>query len=472
MRNFYLLFLLFFTFGNFCVAGDLVFANSSLQVAKQDKEDSQNDSEKEEAEEDDNSADYGDLYDISSGILIQLTDQNSVKDGVNDVESQKIFDAKTSKSATIANDKTKEKDEKESKVFKPFLSGRVVYDIFMNDEYQSTDRRNEFLDTRSRGRIFANYNLSEKLALNSYARFERMSQASEDARRNASANGGGDRSFENEGAFFEELNFSYKDEKNIFIAGKFNLNFGLAWRWNRGIWLADIASNYKQREKLGVSGIYRFGDSKKNGRYEFSYAAFTNDRKNLDNSIITKRDSPSKSQGQAGDSRSLNSYALALDVGFDFSEKEKLAYHFSYLNLAVNKRASALAGLSIRDQNSSVYGMSYRRPIGEKLILDGIVEYVATHNVGGNSAVNEHFITSNLMTKIDSWNITTGYSRQNNTTFARNVSEISCGYEFKKQPIFDHLLIQFGYKNQREHYSTGTETRNSLGALMRFQKNF
>ncbi len=116
--------------------------------------------------------------------------------------------------------------------------------------------------------------------------------------------------------------------------------------------------------------------------------------------------------------------------------------------------------------------MSYRCPIGEKLILDGIVEYVATHNVGGNSAVNEHFITSNLMTKLDSWNVTTGYSRQNNTTFIRNLSEISFGYEFKKQPIFDHLLMQFGYKNQREYYSTGTETRNSLGALLRFQKNF
>lgn len=379
----------------------------------------------------------------------------------------------------LVEENAEEIQTKESEVFHPKFTNRLVFEVVSNDEYQSTNRQDEFLDTRAKSRLYSSYNFAKYFSVNSFLKTEPSRQISETSRRNSSPNGGGDRAFENEGIFVEELNLTFNSKKHAFVLGKFDLNFGSAWRWNRGIWTYNIAERYKQKEKLGINGIYRIGDSKKNGRYEFTYAAFTNDRKNLDNSAITGRDVDSKSDGVPGDTRSLKSYTTSLDINFDFSEKEKLSYHFSYINLAVNSRASDVTpSYKIARQKCYTAGLSYKYPVFENLLLDSLVEYASIKNLGGDSDIDENYLTANAIAKFyKNWNVTLGYAQVDNsevqaTGFQRNLSEISLGYEFKKNSFFDRLLFQVGYKNQRDDFKTSLETRNVWGGFVRYQKNF
>lgn len=378
----------------------------------------------------------------------------------------------------LVTEETAEAQGEEPEAFTPRFANSLVYDVSFNDEYQSTNRQNEFHETRSKGRLNSSFYFAKNFSLNSFLKFERMSQASELARRSALPEGGGNRTFENEGLYIEELNVAYDSKKQAFILGKFDLNFGTAWRFNRGIWTYQIAEGYRQREKLGINGIYRMGNSATTGRYELSYALFTNDRKNLDNSIITGRDSASKSDGLPGDTRSLQSFITSLDISFDFAEKEKLTYHFSYINMAVNAQASTVTPALIADQNGWVAGMNYKYPLAENLILDGLVEFAEVKNFGGNSDADEDYLTANLISRFyEHWNVTFGYAKHHNrvravSSYDKNLSEISAGYEFKKTAIFDKLLFQVGYKNQRDDYKTSFESRNVFGVLMRLQKAF
>ncbi len=379
---------------------------------------------------------------------------------------------------SLVSENSEKIKEKEADGFKPSFTGSLVYDLNVSNEYQSTNRQNEFLDTRSRGRFNSSFKFAKNLSFNTFLRFERVNQASEVARRSDLPNGGGDRAFENEGLYAEEVNFAYSGKKHAFVLGKFDLNFGSAWRFGRGIWTYNIAESYRQGEKLGLNGIYRAGDGKKTGRYELSYAVFTNDRKNLDNSIITGRDSAYKSDAVPGDTRSLQSYITSLDIAFDFAENDKLNYHFAYINLAVNEKASSVAPAKIADQKGFVMGMNYKFPVRENFILDGLLEHAAIKNLGGNADAKEDYLTANVIGKFyQNWNVTLGYAKHHNavygiSSFDKNLSEISFGYEFKKTALFDKLLFQVGYENQRYDYRTSLETRNIAGVLVRYQKGF
>lgn len=366
----------------------------------------------------------------------------------------------------------------ETEVFKPKFNNLLIYDVSFDDEYQSTNRQDEFSETRSRGRLNSSFNFAKNLSANAFLRFGQSRQESEDIRRSALPNGGGDRTFENEGLFVEELNLTYDGKKHAFVLGKFNPNFGSAWRFNRGLWAYEIAEGYRQREKLGVNGLYRIGDSKKTGRYEFGYAFFTNDRKNFDNSTITGRDSARKSDAAVGDTRSLSSYVGSLDIDFDFAPKERLTYHFAYENLAANNRASAVSPAKIADEKAWVFGMNYKYPLQDFLVLDGLFEYAEVKNFGGNSDAQEDYLTSNLIARFNSnWRVTLGYAKQHYAmlgadSYDKNLTEISFGYEFGKNAFFDRLIFQAGYKNQRDNFKTSLESRNVLGALVRYQKGF
>jgi hypothetical protein len=372
----------------------------------------------------------------------------------------------------FTGEKSQEIFEQNSLNFKPNLTNNLVYDVRFNDEYQGTNPQDEFSNASSKGRLYSSLNFTKNFALNSFLKIEPSNKLAQN-------NNGKNRAFQNESLFFEELNFTYNSKKFAAILGKFDLNFGSAWIFNRGIWASELAQNYQQKEKLGVGGVYRAGNSKTIGGYNFSLTSFTNDRKNLDNSIITSRESDSKSSNKAGDTRNLGqSYNAAVDINFDFSEQEKLAYHFSYLNLAVNKRGSLLDLSKISNQKSWAAGMNYKYLVAQNFALDALLEYVSSKNVGGNSDAKENYFTGNVIGKIyQNWNVTLAYAKRDfsqiaATGFEQDLAEISAGYEFKKNICFDKLLIQAGYKNQRDDYKTNLQTRNVLGILLRYQKSF
>ncbi len=364
------------------------------------------------------------------------------------------------------------------KKFATKLSTTLIFETKFSDNYQTTNRQDEYKDSVAKLRLINKFKLNDVLSINSRLLVTSIDNRGKVAARNNNPRGGGDRTFENIGVIAQELNLVLDHEKYALIAGKFNLNFGKAWLWNRGIWIQDLVNNYRQIEKLGFAGVYRLGDAKKTGQYNFSFSAFTNDRKNLDNSLMVSRDSGHKSDAAPGDTRSLQSYNAALDINFKFSQQEKLSYHFAYLNLAVNPRASALAQNKIADQKSVVLNMNYQRPIFEKILLDGLFEYVETKNLNGNGDLSEKYFTANFITKFDEhWSFLVGnsnhqYLQYGANGYDQNLSEASVGYEFGKTSFFDRLTLQAGYKNLRNDYKTSVDTRNGMGLIMRYYKDF
>ena len=107
----------------------------------------------------------------------------------------------------------KQLDEQDYEIPQSKLVNNLVADLNLSDNYQSTNRRSEYLDSNVVARLYTAVNFSKNLSLNSFVKSERSSQASETARRNTLANGGGDRGFEEQGGFFLGVNFVFKTKK-------------------------------------------------------------------------------------------------------------------------------------------------------------------------------------------------------------------------------------------------------------------
>lgn len=358
------------------------------------------------------------------------------------------------------------------------FSAKLVVDLESEHRHNSTRRQDEYNDTFGTVRFAPRIKLGKNLSLNGNIRLSRVSSQHAADRRNTLPNGGGDRFFEENGITARELVINYTKDDLSLIAGKFSPAFGTAWRWGRGIWARDVAENYRQLEKIGVGTIYKAGDYHKTGRYHFGFSAFTNDRKNLDNSLMNKRDSDQKSDARPGDTRSLESYVASVDIKFDFEENEKLTYHFSYLNLAVNETASQVTPTKIDDQKGFAAALNYRYPINDNFLLDTLVEYVDMKNVNGDSDITEKYLNASFVAEFyDNWNITLASGQRKNIEIDQNgfdeqLFEGSFGYKMKKTRFFDQLLLQIGYKSLRTNYKTSIIENNSYGLLVRYIKSF
>lgn len=355
---------------------------------------------------------------------------------------------------------------------KPRFLAKLVTDIESQHQYHSNQQRGKYYDTFGTLRFAPRINLSEHFSLNGNINLSRMSTPYETNRVNA------DRFFEDHGMTVRELTLNHTKDNLSIIAGKFSPNFGTAWRWGRGIWARDLADNYRQLEKIGVGTMYKAGNEHQIGQYHFGLSAFTNDRKNLDNALMYNRDSDQKSDGKPGDTRSLESYVASLDIKFDFAKKEKLTYHFSYLNLAVNKKASSVTPGKIDDQKGYSLALNYRYPMHENFLLDTLIEFVNMKNVGGNSDVSEQYLSASIVAELyDKWNITFASAQRKNKEIEQNgfdeqLFEGSFGYKIRQTRFFDQLLLQIGYKSLRTNYKTSIIENNSYGLLVRYIQSF
>lgn len=361
------------------------------------------------------------------------------------------------------------------------ISTRLRIDNIFNDEYQSTDRKNEFHNNYLRVDVLSNATYKKNwFGYLNYRVQETPFQASEIERRRVLPNGGGDKTFENNVGVLRELHFGYENEKFKVYAGKFRPYFGLAYRVGRGIWLDEIASEYSPLEKLGFGGVLKAGDEKTIGQYQLGLSVFTHDRKNLDNSQFTTRDPVRKSSGKPSDTRSPESYNLSLDVNYDFGNNEKLFYRFAYINLAVNSNAlqGDVAADKIADQKGLAATIKYQKSVIDNYNFDLLADYVDMKNVDGNSDISNKYWIANIINNIyNDWNITLGYANKKNQHVGENgqdqsMSEVSAGYTFVKNALFDKLNVQIGQKHYRTNNKISLDKRNSYALMLRYIKTF
>jgi hypothetical protein len=385
----------------------------------------------------------------------------------------------------IYRDIVEQGNKNSSDKFKPKISNRIVIDGDLNRNFKASNDNDEFNNISGKIRFFNNIYFNKNISFNSYLKLQDVKNLNPLTQTSISNNNGKDRYFRDIGLFAEELNFRYHNENqekkigNNFILGKFNLGFGSAWRWDRGLWIHSLAETYKQVEKIGIANVLQAGNIKKTGQYNLGFSMFTNDRKNLDNALFSNKHSGSKSLATPGDTRALKSYNLSLDVNFDFDKNEKLNYHFSYLNLAVNGKDSQVNPYKIADQKSFAFGGNYKHPLNDKIYLDNLIEYVKINNFMGDSDRLRGYLTLNSILKYQkNWSLLLGNSRLkdrnlNGLSFNQNLSEISLGYEFDKNNYFDKLTIQLGYRHNRIAFlGHNVQTQSSQGLLIRYYKNF
>ena len=386
----------------------------------------------------------------------------------------------------VTFDQETKKAAKKDEGFRSNFSNSLISTLNFNQNYQSSDSQNNYKELVYSARLNSALNFHKNFSIYSAIRLSDLSPDSEETgsnniSRNRRENQKRIRNFKNEGIFAEEFALAFNQEKYNLIAGKFNLNFGTAWRWDRDIWGHNIAREYTQTEKLGFSGIYRIGDIKKTGLYNFGFSIFTNDSKNFDNSLLTNRNSPSKQNALPGDTRSLKSYLASLDVNYDFGKKgdlpEELSYHFSYLNLAMNKTAN-LDHSKRSEQKSYALAMNYKYPFSPRFSLDSLLEYARIKNTLGDPSFGDSYLTGNFIGRFDkNWNATISLVNHKTSVFRQssvdnNLLEFSGGYEFGKNRFFDRLLLQAGYRKIAINNRLNYDKRNAYGLMMRYYKSF
>ena len=126
-----------------------------------------------------------------------------------------------------------------------------------------------------------------------------------------------------------------------------------------------------------------------------------------------------------------------------------------------------------------VYGINYKYPLNQNFEIYTLAEYTKINNFMGNSDRLRSYLTTNATLRYNqSWSLLIGNSRlkdrnYNAIGFNENLSEVSLGYEFKKNSYFDKLTVQIGYKNNSiSNMNNIVEKQNSQGLLLRYYKNF
>lgn len=339
-----------------------------------------------------------------------------------------------------------------------YVSGMLNSRLYYNGTYASNPNRSKYSDTYFKGRYGVNFNLSHGFSVKVLSKLEKTFRSVDSQRRNQMPSGSNGRLVEDEALFLDEMVLGY-DYKNFSgLVGKFDVNFGDAWRSSNGIWTNEIAkSRYEQNNKLGAGVIQRFGDKQTIGEYVFGASAFTLDRKNFDNSAMSSADQISKSDGKPSDTRSLKSYVLSTDIYYDFGGDETLSYHFAYINSAINPiwNASNASKAKLGDENAYAANMKFKHPFSKNINAVGFGEYVKIDNLGGDTESDSQILTLNLTTNIKDFFVTLGRAAEKQTKLGaagtdRYINELSIGYNFDHvNKLLKGLTLIAGYKQDK-----------------------
>ncbi|MDA0901796.1 MAG: hypothetical protein O3B09_00080 [Proteobacteria bacterium] len=360
-----------------------------------------------------------------------------------------------------------------AKAIEDRISGKIQFSLSNDYVYESDDDANGYNKSYAEIETALSLKLSESLAVRSFLRFEEVSKNSSEV------DLGEGYSFDDEGLIIEELALQYSYKKLTVEAGKFTANFANGWKWENGIWIDEfVEKEYRIAENLGVSAFVDLGDKHSYGGYRFTISGFTNDTKNLDNSIITKRDDTASVGANAGDKRGLFSYVGAMDVDFVFSQKEQLSYHFSYSNLAINERQATIPSHRVDDQQGFAANIHYKYNFDNPLAFDGFLEYVNFNNFAGDIDRDVDYINANVMLTIyQNWRVVGSHLQKRQMQIGTNgidsvIAEFSVGYAFDEDSIFNGLSILAGQRRDSVDNKSTIKRESSFGLLVNYVKSF
>jgi hypothetical protein len=361
----------------------------------------------------------------------------------------------------------------------PKLKTNFVAEILVEDSLGGSNQKQEFSKIFGHSRIFNQLDLGNNLKIHSQLSLSKMSDGLSNSRY-----------FNHQTAFLQELNIGYYLPNIHFLFGKMNLDFATPSIWNRGVTTINFAKDYLQIGKIASGSILFYGDEKTIGRYSLGVSFFKNDRKYLDNSLFYEVPTSSKESAKIGDTNIWQSFNISANTLFNFSRQEdngkkyqeKLSYHVSFLNTALNHKYSTIDHDKIRNQHSWSATMNYQKPITNNIMIDFVTEFVTHNNYLGNKDYKALYFLNNAIIKhYSGWQLFLSSNKQSKTPFSANSSRIrdfetTVGYQFKKTSYYDNMLVQLGYNYQRQNLNEDNKInltkKDGAIFMLRYNKNF
>lgn len=267
--------------------------------------------------------------------------------------------------------------------------------------------------------------------------------------------------FDNEGLYVEQLKLTWQGESLGAFIGKYNPEFGVAWKAAPGLWGTDMAEDYELTERLGAGGSATW-DSPQWGRHVLTAGTFFTDRTFLSDSWIESRGTTGKSDGGPSNTGSLSSFFIALD-GRDPIRIPGLSYH-----LAARHQAQGDADSVGDGETGWVAGAAYGFHIDGRYRLDVLEEYADFSNFNAGPDDASYLTAGGKLTIDEKWNVSASWTGKTvdfstGGTDDDHLVQLSGGYRFESG-----IEVDAGVKNTSE----SGDSSNSIGAKMAYTWDF
>lgn len=247
---------------------------------------------------------------------------------------------------------------------------------------------------------------------------------------------GESRTFQDHGLVVEVLTLDYELGDLHLHAGKFGPHSSLAYDAAPGVYGTDMSEDTLEiAEMVGAGFAYGFGGADR--RYTVSGSVFTADTSDLSDSIGNKRGRTREKDGGPGNTGSMESFALALDI-----EQEDLLVHLSAVQMTTDyllddEGARDEAGAD--DETRAVAAAEFSPAEG----LTALVEYAHFSNFEGVKDIDAKVFTVGGMMEFDGgWYAAASYT-------ARDPKEAPTDAQFQMSGgyVFDSgLELSAGWK--------------------------
>ncbi|WP_169570012.1 hypothetical protein [Sneathiella limimaris] len=307
----------------------------------------------------------------------------------------------------------------------PNISGEISIEIENDWTHDSDDEAAEINDLYPTVDLVTTFAFTPELSANLEATLESIDETSED------------REFDDLGAYISVLTVNYDTDAFSVYAGKFGANFGIAWDAAPGLGWGNLADDYEIAEVIGFGGAVNFNLS---GEHSLSGSVFFADTSFLSDSLGDSRGPLEKSDGGPANTESLESFALALDGGFD--ALEGFRYHIGFASLEEGEDGDT-------NQLGYALGAEYEIQLNDEFTLTPIGEIAFLEDAGGVSGDDIFYGTAGATLGYNNWSFTTSYHYRDTDSGGTSVedyyADATIGYEFDFG-----LFVAAGYRFAEE----------------------
>jgi hypothetical protein len=244
--------------------------------------------------------------------------------------------------------------------------------------------------------------------------------------------------------FVDDLTVNWMEENWSLIGGKFIPNFSLASDDAPGLYGSELAEDdIELSNRIGIGGDLSYF-SRDFGWHRVSGSAFFIDTTFLSGSFVRSMplesdpDGVQKSDGGAGNTKTLDSFAVAID-GSDISALPGLSYHVGGVRQGVDNVRDEddrdLPNDEIKPEYRLAVAGEWEVAVAEDTIVTSLVEYVRFWNADGVESEERDYFTTSAAVDYQNW--TTAISstvrlteEPDNSRDTDFLFQVSAGYTF------------------------------------------